>query len=127
MIEINGLLWDIRVEYPYDPIFLNKERVYTLGACDTATRTIYLASSIRRSKLKEVLCHEIVHSAMFSYDVQLNYEQEELLANIIATYGEEIINITNTKITLNTVNLLGKFIYISPLCFFLLYINSKKK
>ncbi len=95
MIEINGLLWDIRVEHPYDPIFLNKERIYTLGACDTTTRTIYLASNIRRSKLKEVLCHEIAHAVIFSYDIELNYEQEELFANIIALHGEEILNLTN--------------------------------
>lgn len=28
-------------------------------------------------------------------NVDLNYQQEELLANIIATYGEEILKITN--------------------------------
>lgn len=32
---------------------------------------------------------------MFSYDVYLNIEQEELLADLIATYGQEIIKITN--------------------------------
>jgi len=33
---------------------------------------------------------------MFSYGIQLNVDQEEVIADIIATYGEEIINITNT-------------------------------
>lgn len=32
---------------------------------------------------------------MFSYDVFLTPKQEELLADLIATYGEEIIYITN--------------------------------
>ena len=32
---------------------------------------------------------------MFSYNVDLTLEQEELLADLIATYGEEIIHITN--------------------------------
>ena len=45
--------------------------------------------------LKKVLTHEIVHAAMFSYNVHLTIEQEEVIADIIATYGEEIINITN--------------------------------
>jgi len=45
--------------------------------------------------LKKVLCHEITHAAMFSYDVNLSIEQEELLADLIATYGEEIIEVTN--------------------------------
>ena len=45
--------------------------------------------------LKKVLCHELTHAAMFSYNVELTIEQEELLAELIATYGEEIIDITN--------------------------------
>lgn len=32
---------------------------------------------------------------MFSYNVELTIEQEEIVADIIATYGEEVIQITN--------------------------------
>lgn len=32
---------------------------------------------------------------MFSYNVELTLEQEEIVADIIATYGEEIIEQTN--------------------------------
>jgi hypothetical protein len=32
---------------------------------------------------------------MFSYNVDLSLGQEELIADLIATYGEEIIYITN--------------------------------
>ena len=45
--------------------------------------------------LKKVLCHEITHAAMFSYNININVEQEELIADFVATYGEEIIDITN--------------------------------
>lgn len=45
--------------------------------------------------MRKVLCHEITHAAMFSYDILLTAEQEELLADLIATYGEEIIYTTN--------------------------------
>ena len=34
-------------------------------------------------------------AAMFSYDVNITAEQEELLADLIATYGSEITYITN--------------------------------
>ena len=43
----------------------------------------------------KVLCHEITHAAMFSYGVKLTVDQEELIADIIATYGKEIIQVTN--------------------------------
>lgn len=46
--------------------------------------------------MKRVLCHEITHAAMFSYKIELTIEQEELLADLIATYGQEIIDITNS-------------------------------
>jgi len=45
--------------------------------------------------IKKVLCHEVVHAAMFSYNVEISLAEEELLADLFATYGQEIIDITN--------------------------------
>ena len=69
--------------------------MYTIGVCDNNTKTIFLSNQLRGNLLKNVLCHELVHAAMFSYQVELDLEQEELVANLIATYGEEIIQKTN--------------------------------
>jgi hypothetical protein len=44
---------------------------------------------------KKVLTHEITHASMFSYDVDLCPRQEELVAILIDTYGQEIIALTN--------------------------------
>jgi hypothetical protein len=63
--------------------------------CDDNLKTIFVATGLSTTLLKKVLCHEIVHAAMFSYNVELTLEQEELIADLIATYGEEIIEITN--------------------------------
>lgn len=95
MISINGIWWKIEFTNPYNPIFNSGKKLYAIGVCDSETRTIYLANWLKGSMLKKVLCHELVHAAMFSYDVYLSLEQEELLADIIATYGEEIIDVTN--------------------------------
>lgn len=95
MFTINRETWYIKFIRPMDRMFRVKDGSYTIGACDDNTKTIYLSDNLRGDFLRKVLCHEIVHAAMFSYDVDLSYEQEELLANIIATYGEEIIKITN--------------------------------
>jgi hypothetical protein len=67
----------------------------TLGTCDDITKTIYINDELSDRKMKKVLCHEITHPAMFSYNVDLSYEQEELLADLIASYGQQIISITN--------------------------------
>ena len=42
-----------------------------------------------------MLCHEMTHAVMFSYNVELPPEQEELFADLLATYGLEIIELTN--------------------------------
>ena len=48
--------------------------------------------------MKKVLCHEITHAAMFSYNVNLSLEQEELVADLISTYGEEIVYMKDKSI-----------------------------
>ena len=90
MFIINGIEWKVEFTSLYNPILNNH-----LGLCDNTTKTIYLANNLEGFMLKKVLCHEVVHAAMFSYHVSLSYEQEEVIADIIATYGNEIIDITN--------------------------------
>lgn len=67
----------------------------TIGVCDNDMKTIYIKEGLSSYMMKKVLCHEITHAAMFSYQVFLTLEQEELLADLVATYGQEIIDITN--------------------------------
>ena len=95
MITINGISWRIKFVYPQDTVLMYENGSYTLGMCDRNNKTIYLAENLEGSMLKKVICHELVHAAMFSYNVYLSLEQEEVIADIITTYGEEIINITN--------------------------------
>ena len=92
---INGIYWKIAVVIPTYPLLHKRNGQYAIGACDNLTRTIYLSNTLSGTLLKKVLCHEIVHAAMFSYNVNLSLEQEELIADLIATYGDEIIAVTN--------------------------------
>lgn len=95
MFTINHEVWIVKFMQPYDEIFRMDNGEFTIGVCDDNTKTIYISNLLRGEKLKQVLCHEIVHAAMFSYNVELDYEQEELLANLIAIYGKEIVQITD--------------------------------
>ena len=95
MITINGLDWQVVKTSANHPKLLRSDGSLSIGACDVATKKIYLNENLRGEKLKKVLCHEITHAAMFSYNVNLTLEQEELVADLIATYGEEIIDVTN--------------------------------
>jgi Zn-dependent peptidase ImmA (M78 family) len=68
---------------------------FAIGVCNNIDNTIYINNQIPKDKLLKVLSHEITHAVMFSYHVELNPDEEELFANIIATYGQEIIDISN--------------------------------
>lgn len=63
--------------------------------CSNMEKIIYINDELDIYMLKKVLCHEITHAAMFSYNVNLSIEQEEIIADLVATYGQEIIHITN--------------------------------
>lgn len=92
---INGVSWWVQLV----PATHSKLRIafgeYALGACDSSTRTIYIRHSLNDRRMKKVLCHEIAHAAMFSYGVELSQYEEEVVADILANYGFEIITITD--------------------------------
>ena len=95
MFNINGVIWDVLYVDPDDPYLKRSDGTYSVGACDNNTKFIYINNTLYGKKLKRVLCHEITHAAMFSYKVKLTLEQEEFIADLIATHGQEIIDITN--------------------------------
>ena len=95
MFKINGEEWKVVAVSPAHPVLLKSNGGYTIGACDDLVKKIYISEDLSGPLMKKVLCHEIAHAAMFSYNVDLTYEEEELLADLMATYGSEIIEITN--------------------------------
>lgn len=95
MFIINGEEWRVKFVSPFHPAMFRTDRSQTIGSCDDETKTIYINIELDNSMLKKVLCHEVVHAAMFSYNVSISLAEEELLADLFATYGQEIIDITN--------------------------------
>ena len=97
MFIINGEAWRIILVSPNHPALQRSDGSYALGMCYDDTKTIYMNIELQDAPLlfKKVLCHEITHAAMFSYNVNLDYSQEELVADLISTYGDEIIEVTN--------------------------------
>ena len=104
MFLINNVYWKVAFVDPNFPLLQRMDGSYTIGACDNLTRTIYINKMLQGSLLKKVLCHQITHAAMFSYNVDLSVQQQELIADLLSTYGEEVIYITN-KIFIKLENL----------------------
>ena len=95
MFTINGERWWIVLVEPNDPALVMPNGDFAIGACNDSVKTIFISNLLYGEDFEKVLCHEIVHSAMFAYDVELDIAEEELLAEIIATFGEEIIDLTD--------------------------------
>lgn len=95
MFYINGEKWFV-VSVPANyPALYRSNGSLSVASCDDNTKTIYISKALKGNFLKKVLCHEITHAAMFSYHVNLTIEQEEIFADLVASYGQEIIYITN--------------------------------
>ena len=95
MFNINGETWRLKFTQPFDNVFLMPNGEYTVGVCDDNEKTIFLSTSLGCDRLRHVLCHEIVHAAMYSYDVPITDYVEEIVADLIATYGNEIMSLTH--------------------------------
>lgn len=96
MVNINGENWRILLVSSNHPALMRPDGSFTLGCCDDLLKSIYIDENLNDRYLKKVLCHELVHACMYSYNVELNDHQEEVLADLVATYGHEIMYITNS-------------------------------
>ena len=95
MFVINNEPWEVILVQPDDFELLMPNGNFALGACNDIDKTIYIANFLQDEDYEKVLCHELTHAAMFAYNVELSYEEEELVAEIISTFGEEIVDITD--------------------------------
>lgn len=95
MVNSNGVEWQVKITSPFHPFLYRKDGSLSIGACDNNEKTIFISEDLEPELMKKVLCHEITHAAMFSYNVMLDEQEEELLADLLATYGQEIIDVTN--------------------------------
>lgn len=95
MFTINNQQWKVAYVPNFHSTLTRADGSVSIGSCDNTTHTIYLNQNLYGGLLKKVLCHQISHAAMFSYNVKLDPLQEQVIADLIATYGEQIISITN--------------------------------
>lgn len=92
---INGVRWRVRLVSPAHPMLLTPYQTHALGVCDKVTQTICIDETLSPQLLKEVLCHELVHAFMYSYDIDLTYDEEEIVATLMGEYGDDILDMTD--------------------------------
>ena len=96
MYKINGITWYMIRVRSDSPMLMRSDGSITVGVCDRETQTIYISDALHGRFLRKVLLHEICHSAMFSYGIDMSVDQEELFCDLLSTYGDEIIAITDS-------------------------------
>ena len=92
---INGTMWQVQYENPLSGELRRSDNVSVLGVTDRNTHTIYLSDKLQEFMERKVLIHEVCHAICMSYDVYLPIEQEEILCDFVATYGDEVFGIVD--------------------------------
>lgn len=106
MFIINNTQWIIVFCDAYSDNLRRSDGSLTVGMTDNNTKCVYLSDMLQGKFLRKVVAHELVHCFCFSYDIYIPIEQEEFMADWVATYGEDLIyllddimrNITKNKL-----------------------------
>lgn len=94
--QMNEINWSVRLVRADSPMLMRSDGSFTCGMCDRETQEICISELLQGAFLRKVLLHEITHSAMFSYGIDMSVEQEELFCDLLSTYGDEIISVTDS-------------------------------
>lgn len=95
MFKINNKTWEIVKISRHNPMLMRSDGSRTVGMTDRNTQTIYIADDLRGGFLDKVLCHELCHAFCLSYNVYMDIETEEIVADFLATYGREVFKIAD--------------------------------
>jgi hypothetical protein len=95
IFSINGTMWQVQCKNSNSGELKRSDNVSVLGVTDRNTHTIYLSNVLRGFMQRKVLIHEVCHAICMSYDVYLPIEQEEILCDFVATYGDEVFDIVD--------------------------------
>lgn len=92
---VNDRQWNIVFVNPHSNALMRSDGSYTVGCTDNNTSNIFLADNLQGDFLLKVLTHEVCHVFCFSYNIVMPLEQEEQLCDFVATFGRNIIALTD--------------------------------
>lgn len=98
-IKINNRYWNIIEVNANSNYLVRSDNIYTLGVTDDNTSCIYINNMLSDDMRTKVVSHETVHAVCFSYGISIPIDTEELIADFVATYGREVIEIADVVIS----------------------------
>ena len=99
MFTINGMDWNLRLVEPHSTMLMRSDNTYTFGMTDRNTQCIYISNRINGSFFDRVLCHELCHAFCLSYNLTMDIQTEEIVADFLATYGREVFALADELIS----------------------------
>lgn len=99
MFTINGIVWNLRLVEPHSTMLMRSDNTYTFGMTDRNTQCIYISNRINGSFFDRVLCHELCHAFCLSYNLTMDIQTEEIVADFLATYGREVFALADKLIS----------------------------
>lgn len=96
VISINDRLWKISFVRADSPYLARSDGGYTIGCTDNKMQSLFLSEALNGDMLKKVLCHELVHCFSFSYHLDIPLEAEEIIADFLATYGQDVFSVADS-------------------------------
>lgn len=95
MFVINNEYWDVMVVAPDDESLWMPWGGYALGACNDGDKTIYISAALNEYDFWTVLAHEITHAQLYSNNIYLDYNTEEIVAEIVSVFGKKVVALTD--------------------------------
>lgn len=95
MFEINGKVFDIQYVSPTHEKLMKWDGTYALGCTDARDMCVYVNKFLKGALLRKVVCHELVHCFCIAYGCVLDVETEEICADFLATYGQEVFEVAD--------------------------------
>lgn len=99
MFTINGIDWNLSRVRSHSPMLMRSDGTYTFGMTDRNTRDIYISNMIHGNFYDRVLCHELCHAFCLSYNLTMDIQTEEIVADFLATYGREVFALADELIS----------------------------
>lgn len=96
MFTINGRDWDIVFVPPKSEHLRRSDGSFTVGVTDGNYDTVFISDEVNGSFLRKIVCHELCHCFCMSFNIYMSIDEEERLADWIATYGTDLISLLDS-------------------------------
>lgn len=91
MFIVNEIYWNVEFVESGSYYLRRSDGSITIGMTNGNTHTVYLDRHLKGYMLDKVLAHELCHVFCFSYNVYMNIDEEEFMADWISRYGRDLV------------------------------------